>query len=128
MPFPARLYSYLTLGLVLAAGFVVVTTFAFVHTTADDIGLVAAIALMTVSAAACLIRVGPVQRAAVVACFALSAWTILVTAGLFAGATQRWMTFASAVAIVVLATAAQVIAVRASELRAVRPAPTATAT
>jgi hypothetical protein len=51
-------------------------------------------------------------------------WTIFVTAGAFDGATQRWLTFASAVAIAGLCVAAESANVHASESPVVRPVAT----
>jgi hypothetical protein len=121
--FPSRLYSYLMLALTLAGGFIVVTTFAFAHSTANaiDIGVIAAV---TVAAAAtCFIRVEPILRGAALLTCLIGAWTFLVTIGVFSGDTQRWVTFAFAAAIVATSIAAQVVNVHANELPAVRSAP-----
>jgi hypothetical protein len=121
--FPSRLYSYLMLALALAGGFIVVTTFAFEHSTANaiDIGVTAAV---TVAAAGtCFIRVERILRAAALLTCLIGAWTFLVTVGVFSGETQRWVTFAFAAAIVATTIAAQVVNVHASELPAVRRVP-----
>ena len=123
MQFPSRLYAYLMLALALAGGFIVVTTFAFAHSTANaiDIGVTAAV---TVAAAAtCFIRVGPVLRGAALLTCLIGAWTFLVTVGVFSGETQRWVTFAFAAAIVATSITAQVVNVHASELPGVRRVP-----
>ena len=61
------------------------------------------------------------ERGLALATYLIGAWTILVTAGIFSGAPQRWLTFASAVAIVGLSVAGQVAGLLASERPAVRP-------
>jgi hypothetical protein len=123
MQFPSRLYAYVMLALALAGGFVVVTTFAFGHSTANtiDIGVTAAVTLA--AAATCFIRVEPILRGAALLTCLIGAWTFLVTIGIFSGDTQRWLTFAFAAAIVATSIAAQVVNVHANELPAVRRVP-----
>jgi hypothetical protein len=123
MQFPSRLYAYVMLALALAGGFIIVTTFAFGHSTANaiDIGVAAAVTL--VAAATCFICVIPSLRAVALLTCVIGAATFLVTIGVFSGETQRWLTFAFAAAIVATSIAAQVVNVHANELPAVRRVP-----
>lgn len=115
MRFPARLYAYLMLALTLAGGFITVVTFAFAHSTANGISLGVAAALTLAAAGTSSIRVKPVLRAAALATCLIGAWTFLVTLGVFDDQAQRWVTFASALSIVAVTVAAQVVNVHASE-------------
>jgi drug/metabolite transporter (DMT)-like permease len=121
MRFRTRLYSYVTLALAVAGAFIVVTTFAFDHSTANDIDFAAVIAVTLVAAAAAFIRVDNVLRTVALAMFLISAFTIVVTAGVFDGDTQRWLTFAAAAAVSGLSVAAQAVIVHAAVSPAVRP-------
>jgi hypothetical protein len=122
--FPSRLYAYLMLAFALAGGFIVVTTFAFGHSTANVIGIgVAAVVTLAAAAAAGFICVQPILRGAALLTCLSGAWTFLVTVGVFSGDTQRWVTFASGVAIVATSIAAQVVNVHANELPPVRRIP-----
>jgi hypothetical protein len=118
--FPARLYAYSTLALALAGGFLVVATFAFAHSTANDVAIGVAAVITVAAAATCSLRVDRLLRAAALATCLVGAWTFLVALGVFRDATQRWVTFASALAIVAITVAAQVVNVHDSEPPAVR--------
>jgi hypothetical protein len=98
-----RIYLGLTQALAAAGGFVVLTTFAFGHGAANAIDLGVIIGATILAAAAVLASPSARHRAVVGASTLIGAWTVLVTAGIFAGATQRWLTFAAAVAITGLA-------------------------
>ena len=127
MQFPSRLYAYVTLAIALAGGFIVVTTFAFGHSRANAIDIGVAAGVTIAAAATCRIRVEPILRGAAVLTCLIGARTFLVTLGVFSDDTQRWVMFASAVAIVAISIAAQVVNVHASELPAVRRVPDAKA-
>jgi steroid 5-alpha reductase family enzyme len=105
----------------LAGGFVVVTTFAFGHGTANAIDFGVSIGVAAASVVAYLVSHSRLERATALVSYLVAAWSILVTAGVFSGATQRWLTFAAAAAIVGLSVAGQVIDLLARERPAVRP-------
>jgi hypothetical protein len=108
----SRLYAYIMLALALPGGFIVVATFAFGQSTANEIGIgVAAVATV----GADFIDVEPIWRGAALLTCLIGAWTFLVTVGVLSGDTQHWVTFASAAAIVAISIAAQVVNVHASE-------------
>jgi hypothetical protein len=98
-----RIYLGLTQALAAAGGFVVLTTFAFGHGAANAIDLGVIIGVTIVAAAAVLASPSVRHRAVSGVSALIGAWTILVTAGIFSGATQRWLTFAGAAAITGLA-------------------------
>ena len=121
MRIPTRPYPYVALAMALAAGFVVVTIFAFGHGTANAIDFGVAIGLTVASAGAYFVAERRSERAVSLASYLVGAWAILVTAGVFNGGAQRWLTFGSAAAIVGLAVAGEVISLMARERPAVRP-------
>ena len=94
-----RIYLGLTQALAAAGGFVVLTTFAFGHGAANAIDLGVIIGVTIVAGAAVLASPSVRHRAVAGVSTLVGAWTILVTAGIFSGSTQRWLTFAAAVAI-----------------------------
>ena len=105
----SKSYPYLLQALSIAAGFVVLSTFAFGHATANAIDFAVSIGITVVGAAAVALGRGKVERGIGVASVVLGAWTILVTLGIFSGATQRWLTFAAAAAVTAIALAGQVV-------------------
>ena len=121
MRIPTRPYPYVALLMALAAGFVIVTTFAFGHGTANAIDFGISIGLTAASVGAYLVGTSRLERAGALASYLVGAWAILVTAGVFSGSTQRWLTFASAAAIVGLSVAGQVVALARDRSPAVRP-------
>ena len=105
----SKYYPYLLQALAIAAGFVVVSTFAFGHSTANAIDFAIAIGITVVGAAAVLAGRGKVERGIGLATTVLGAWSVLVTVGIFSGDTQRWITFAAAAAVTALALTGQVL-------------------
>jgi len=84
----------LTQLLAVAGAFVVVTTFAFSTSAATSIDFAISIgAVLAGLAIAREVNVGIGLGTAVV-----GVWSILVTLGIFSGATQRWLDFAAGVA------------------------------
>jgi hypothetical protein len=106
---PSKYYPYLLQALAVAAGFVVVSTFAFGHSTANAIDFAIAIGATVAGAGVVASGRDKVERTIGAATIGLGAWSILVTAGIFSGSTQRWLTFAAAAAITVLAVAGQTL-------------------
>ena len=102
-------YPNLLQALVVVAGFVVLSTFAFGHSTANAIDFAISIAITLLGLGVVAAGRGKVERAIGVATTALGAWSILVTVGIFSGSTQRWLTFAAAAAVAGLALAGQAI-------------------
>ena len=105
----SKYYPNLLQALAVAAGFVVLSTFAFGHSTANAIDFAVSIAITVLGVGVVAAGRGKVERAIGVATTALGAWSILVTVGIFSGSTQRWLTFAAAAAVVGLALAGQAI-------------------
>jgi hypothetical protein len=113
--FPSRLYAYVMLALALAGGFIVVATFAFGQSTANEIGIGVAAVVTVAAVGAGFIDVEPILPGAALLTCLIGAWNFLVTVGVLSGDTQHWVTFASAAAIVAISIAAQVVNVHASE-------------
>ena len=83
----------LTQVLAVAGAFVVVATFAFSSSTSTSIDF--AISIGATLAGLALVRT---NRAIGVGTAVIGAWSILVTAGIFSGTTQRWLDFAAGAA------------------------------
>jgi len=98
-----RLYLGLTQALAAAGAFVVISTFGFGHGAANAIDLGVIIGVTIVAAAAVVVSPSARHRAVAAVTTLIGAWTVLVTAGIFSGSTQRWLTFAGAAAITGLA-------------------------
>ena len=81
----------------------VITTFAFDHGAANAIDFAVLIGVTIVAPVAVLASPSVRHRAVAGVYTLISAWTLLVTIGIFSGATQRWLTFAGAVAVTGLA-------------------------
>src|SRR4051812_3734205 len=95
----SRSYSYLAQLIGLAATFVVITTYAFSRGTANAIAFGIAIGL-TVAASAAVVRSrSRVERGLAGLATVAAGWMVVVTAGVFGGETQRWLTFAAAIGI-----------------------------
>ena len=92
-------YRAAMLALAVAGAFTVVTTYAFSRGSANSIDFAIAIGVTSISLVATFAARSARQVAVAVATTAIGAWTILVTAGIFAGSTQRWLTFAAACAV-----------------------------
>jgi hypothetical protein len=92
-------YRLAMLALGAAGAFTVVSTYAFSRGSANAIDFAVAIGVTVVSLGAIAAGRSGRQIAVALATTAIGAWTILVTAGIFAGATQRWVTFAAACAV-----------------------------
>jgi hypothetical protein len=93
-------YPLLSQTLAVAGSFVVLATFAFGRGAANAIDFGVIIGITVVAAAA--LAVAPRTRAQLAlsaGTLVVGAWTILVTAGIYSGATQRWLTFAGGVAV-----------------------------
>jgi len=106
---PSKYYPYLLQALAVAAGFVVVSTFAFGHSTANAIDFAISIAVIVAGAGLAAAGRDKVEQAIGLATSILGSWSVLVTAGIFSGATQRWLTFAAAAAVTGLALAGQAL-------------------
>jgi hypothetical protein len=78
---PSRLYAYLMLALALPGGFIVVATFAFGQSTANEIGTGVAAVATVVAVGAGFIDVEPILRGAALLTCLIGAWTFLVTVG-----------------------------------------------
>ena len=107
-------YRIAMLVLGVAGAFVIVSTYAFARGTANAIDFAIAIGATAVGAGAVLAARTRGQRGVALTTTAVGAWTILVTAGIFAGSTQRWLTFAAGCAVASLA----VLVSAAHDLRA----------
>jgi hypothetical protein len=121
-------YYPLTQLLAVAGAFIVVTTFAFSSSVATSIDFAVAIGVTLVGLAIAAIAPSSSRRSHVaigVGSAAVGAWTILVTLGIFSGATQRWLDFAAGVAIASAGLAAGALVERAQRrgLVAEMPAP-----
>jgi len=105
----SKYYPHLLQALAVAAGFVVLSTFAFGHSTANAIDFAISIAITVLGVVAVAVGRGKVERAIGLATVVLGSWSILVTVGIFSGSTQRWITFAAAAAVAGLALAGQAL-------------------
>lgn len=98
----SRSYSLTSLALAVAGGFIALTTFAFSQGSSNSITFAIAIAA-GLAAIAAQRRVPDVHRrlhrTLLGATTLVAAWTILVTLGIFSGATQQWLVFAGGAAI-----------------------------
>ena len=103
-----KLYYPLTQLLAVAGAFVVVTTFAFSTSAATSIDFAISIGATLAGLAIARTNIAIGLGTAV-----LGAWSILVTAGIFSGATQRWLDFAAGVAFAAAGVAAGALAERA---------------
>src|SRR3954452_4978413 len=94
-------YYPLTQLLAVAGAFVVITTFAFSTSaaTAIDFAISIGAALVGLAIARSSVAIG-------VGTAVVGAWSILVTLGIFSGATQRWLDFAAGGAFAVAGLAA----------------------
>ena len=106
---PSKYYPHLLQALAVAAGFVVLSTFAFGHSTANAIDFAVSIAITVLGAGTLALGRGKVERGIGLATTVLGAWSILVTVGIFSGSTQRWITFAAAAAVTGLALAGKTL-------------------
>jgi hypothetical protein len=119
----SKSYPYLLQALAVLAGFVVLTTFAFSHSTANAIDFGVGIGITVLAAATVALSKGRLARSIAGVSTLTGAWMVLVTIGIFGGATQRWITFAAAAGVVGLTLIAQsteagrVLASRAPRLR-----------
>jgi hypothetical protein len=109
----SKSYPYLLQALVVLAGFVVLSTFAFAHSTANAIGFGVGIGITVLAAATVALSRGRVARSIGSLSTITGAWMVLVTIGVFGGATQRWITFTAAAGVVGLTLLAQSTEVRA---------------
>jgi hypothetical protein len=103
----SKSYPYLLQAIVVLAGFVVLSTFAFAHSTANAIGFGVGIGITLVAAATVALSRGRLARSIAGVSTITGAWMVLVTIGIFAGGTQRWITFAAAAGMVGLTLLAQ---------------------
>src|SRR3954447_18336490 len=92
-------YRLAMLALRAAGAFTVVSTYAFSRGSANAIDFAIAIGVTVVAAGSVAAARSGRQVAVSVAVTAIGAWTVLVTAGIFSGATQRWVTFAAGCAV-----------------------------
>ena len=105
--------------LAVAGGFVVLTTFAFGTSAATSIDFAISIgAVLAGLAIAKGVNAGIGIGTAVV-----GAWSILVTLGIFSGATQRWLDFAAGAAFTVAGLAAGALVARSQRTAPVAAAP-----
>ena len=86
-------YYPLTQLLAVAGAFVVITTFAFGSSAATSIDFA-----ISIGATLAGLAIARSNVAIGLGTTVLGAWSILVTAGIFSGATQRWLDFAAGVA------------------------------
>ena len=91
-------YYPLTQLLAVAGAFVVVTTFAFSSSTATSIDFAISIGATLAGLAIAAIAPSTAGRGIGLGTTVVGAWSILVTLGIFSGATQRWLDFAAGVA------------------------------
>jgi peptidoglycan/LPS O-acetylase OafA/YrhL len=105
----SKSYPYLLQALAVAAAFVVLSTFAFGHSTANAIDFAISIAVTALGLGVSAAGRGRVERGIGLAVTTLGAWSVLVTVGIFSGGTQRWVTFAAAAAVTALALAGSAI-------------------
>lgn len=100
----SRTYGALSGLLAIAGAFVVVTTFAFGHGAANaiDLGVIIGVTVVSLGAVA---AARASQRVLSLGSVVIGVWTILVTAGIFSGAAQRWLTFAAGAAVALLGVA-----------------------
>src|SRR3954471_16921972 len=96
-------YRLAMLALGAAGAFTVVSTYAFSRGAANAIDFAIAIGVTLVAAGAIAAGRSGRQVAVAATTTAIGIWTILVTAGIFSGATQRWLTFAAGCAVAGLA-------------------------
>src|SRR3954470_6818419 len=92
-------YRLAMLALGAAGAFTVVSTYAFSRGSANAIDFAIAIGVTVVSLAAIPAARSARQIAVAGTTAVIGAWSVLVTAGVFAGATQRWLTFAAGCAV-----------------------------
>jgi hypothetical protein len=104
--------------LAVAGAFVVVTTFAFGTSAATSIDF--AISIGAVLAGLAIAR--GVSAGIGVATVVVGAWSILVTAGIFSGATQRWLDFAAGAAFALAGVVAGSVVARAEAAQVSAPA------
>jgi hypothetical protein len=105
----SKSYTYLLQAIAVAAGFVVLSTFAFAHSTANAIDFALSIAITVLGIGVVAAGHDKAERGIGLATAAIGAWSILVTVGIFSDGTQRWVTFAAAAAVTGLAVAAQAL-------------------
>jgi hypothetical protein len=111
-------YYPLTQLLAVAGAFVVVTTFAFSSSAATSIDF-------AISIGATLVGLGIARGtnlAIGLGTAVVGAWSILVTAGIFSGATQRWLDFAAGAAFAAAGLAAGALIERSNRRTLVVPA------
>ncbi len=107
----SRSYPLLMLGIAEAAAFVIIASFAFGSGTSESIALGVSIGTLVAATGAQLLVPSArrlAHRATAGAIGAVSAWSILVAAGIFSGDTQFWLIVAGAVASSTLALGAAV--------------------
>jgi hypothetical protein len=110
-------YPLLAQLLGIAAAFIVVTTFAFGHPAANSIDFGVFIGITVISLIATAVAPGAKERVVSLGVALVGAWSILVTAGIFSGSTQRWLAFAGACAVAASAAGAQALYELARERR-----------
>jgi FtsH-binding integral membrane protein len=90
----SRLSSLIPLALAVAGGFAAAATFAFGDGTNEPIALGISTAAMIAG-----VVLARTRRAAGAAVVLVSAWTLLVSVGIFSGDTQSWLIFAGGAAV-----------------------------
>ena len=83
----------LTQVLAVAGAFVVVATFAFSSSTSTSIDFA-----ISIGATVAGLAIARTNLAIGIGTAVVGAWSILVTLGIFSGATQRWLAFAAGIA------------------------------
>jgi hypothetical protein len=112
-------YYPLTQLLAVAGGFVVITTFAFGASAATSIDFAISIGALLIGLAVAR----GVSAGIGLGTSVLGAWSILVTLGIFSGATQRWLDFAAGAAFAVAGLVASALVARSQgEATIVAPA------
>ena len=97
-----RSHGILQALVAIAGALIVIATFAFSQGAAEWISfalLVGVTAAALASAASAPAQARRSQLALSLGAAVIGAWTILVTLGIFSGATQRWLTFAAGAAV-----------------------------
>ena len=90
----SRSCPLLLLGLAVAGGFVLLSTFAFADGASEAIAFGVSIATLLASVVTAAKAPSSAARTLTASIGLVSAWTILVLLGIFSGATQSWLIFA----------------------------------
>jgi hypothetical protein len=101
-----KLYYPLTQLLGIAGAFVVITTFAFSSSASTSIDFAISIGAVLAGVAIAAMAPNAAGRGIGLGTAVVGAWSILVTIGIFSGATQRWLDFAAGGAFAVAGLAA----------------------